>query len=408
MNILFLSHYFPPEGNAPASRTYENARRWVMAGHQVTVITCAPNCPEGVLYKGYSNKLYGREIVDGIDVRRVWTFIAANEGTVRRIANYVSYMVSAVSLSFFVGRPDVIIATSPQFFCGWAGVLASFFRRIPFILEIRDIWPESIVAVGAMNNPRLVHFLERLEKIMYASARHIVTVGEGYRSRLIEKGVQGERISVVMNGVNRSLFNPREPDEKLKQQYNVTNKFVCSYSGTIGMACGLKVVLHAAQILKDRGINDIVFMLIGEGASRKELEAEALAMRLDSVVFTGRQPKEMMPAFLGISDVCLVHLRKTDLFTTVMPSKIFEAAGMAKPIINGVGGFAAEFIQKAGAGVNIEPENSEQLVDALLRLRQEPRLRAAYGAAGRDYVTAHYDRDKLAQEYLDVIVSVIA
>lgn len=403
MKILFLSHYFPPEGNAPASRTYENARRWVADGHQVTVITCAPNCPEGVVYKGYANKLYQRERVDGIDVRRVWTYIAANEGTVRRIVNYVSYMVSAFIFSFFVKRPDVIIATSPQFFCGWAGVLVSFFRRIPFILEIRDIWPESIVAVGAMNNPRLVRFLERLEKIMYASAKHIVTVGEGYRQRLIEKGVPGERISVVMNGVNRSLFNPRAPDETLKQQYNVTNKFVCSYSGTIGMACGLRVVLDAARSLKERGIGDVGFMLIGDGASRKELEAAALEMRLDNVVFTGRQPKEMMPEFLGISDVCLVHLRKTDLFTTVMPSKIFEAAGMAKPIINGVGGFAAEFIQKAGAGINIEPENSGELVEALLRFRQDPVLRKTCGASGRDYVISHYDRDKLAQVYLDVI-----
>lgn len=405
MNILILSHYFPPEGNAPASRTYENSRRWVEAGHQVTVITCAPNCPEGVVYKGYSNKLYQRERVDGIDVWRVWTYIAANEGTVRRIANYVSFMVSAFCFSFFVKRPDVLIATSPQFFCGWAGVLVGFFRRIPFILEIRDIWPESIVAVGAMNNSRLVGFLERLEKIMYASARHIVTVGEGYRQRLIGKGVPAERISVVMNGVNRSLFTPRAPDEKLKRQYNVINKFVCSYSGTIGMACGLRVVLDAARILKHRGMDDIVFMLIGDGASRKELEGEALEMRLDNVIFTGRQPKEMMPEFLGISDVCLVHLRKTDLFTTVMPSKIFEAAGMAKPIINGVGGFAAEFIRNAGAGVNIEPENSAQLIDALLRLRQDPMFCESCGAAGRDYVIARYDRDKLAQEYLDIIFS---
>ena len=259
-----------------------------------------------------------------------------------------------------------------------------------------------------MNNPRLVHFLERLEKIMYASARHIVTVGEGYRQRLIEKGVPGERISVVMNGINRNLFSLRRPDDDLKRQYGVSGKFICSYSGTIGMACGLGVVLDAAQMLKDRNVHDIVFMLIGEGASRKDLECQARERLLGNVVFTGRLPKEKMPDFLAVTDVCLVHLRKTDLFTTVMPSKIFEAAGMAKPIINGVGGFAAEFIQKDGAGINIEPENGNQLVDALLLLRQNPVLCATFGNVGHEYVAANYDRDKLAQEYLDVIVRIIA
>lgn len=403
MRILFFSHYFPPEGNAPASRTYENCKRWVRAGYDVTVITCAPNCPEGVVYDGYKNKLYAREVVDGIDVRRVWTYIAANEGTVRRILNYVSYMVSAFLCSFLVKRPDIVIATSPQFFCGWAGVLSRFFRRVPFILEIRDLWPESIVAVGAMRASRLVRVLEWLEKIMYASAGHIVTVGDGYRRRLLEKGVPAERISVIMNGVSRDLFTPCAPDETLKQQLGVAGKFVCGYTGTIGMACGLEIVLEAARKLKERGIEDIVLMLVGDGASRKSLEKQALEQKLDNVIFTGRQPKEKMPEFLSISDVCLVHLRKSDLFTTVMPSKIFEMAGMARPIINGVAGFAAEFIDKAGAGINIEPENCEQLIEALLKLRSDPELRETLGHAGREYVVRHFDREKLAEDYLEII-----
>jgi glycosyltransferase involved in cell wall biosynthesis len=403
MRILFFSHYFPPESNAPASRTYENCKLWVHAGHEVTVITCAPNCPEGKVYDGYKNELYAREVVDGIDVRRVWTYIAANEGTVRRIFNYVSYMVSAFLCSFLVKRPDIVIATSPQFFCGWAGVLSRFFRRVPFILEIRDLWPESIVAVGAMRVSRLVRVLEWLEKIMYASADHIVTVGDGYRRRLLEKGVLTERVSVIMNGVSRDLFTPCAPDEALKQQLGVAGKFVCGYTGTIGMACGLEIVLEAAHKLKERGIKDIVLMLVGDGASRKSLEKQAHERALDNVIFTGRQPKEKMPEFLSISDVCLVHLRKSELFTTVMPSKIFEMAGMARPIINGVAGFAAEFIDEARAGINIEPENSEQLIEALLKLRKAHELREALGHAGREYVLRHFDREKLAEDYLEII-----
>ncbi|MBN1664249.1 MAG: glycosyltransferase family 4 protein [Deltaproteobacteria bacterium] len=406
MRILFFSHYFPPEGNAPASRTHENASRWVKAGHQVTVITCVPNCPDGVVYEGYKNKLYQREFIDGIDVRRVWTYIAANEGTVKRILNYVSYMASAILFSFFVRRPNVIIATSPQFFCGWAGAISSFLRRIPFILEIRDIWPESIVAVGALRKSLLTRFLEWMELKMYASADHIVTVGDGYRRKLLQKGVAEDKLSVVMNGINRDLFEPREPDAALKSKWKCDGKYICSYSGTIGMACGLTIMLDAAEKLKERGIDDILFMLIGDGAMRKELTAQALQRGLDNVIFTGRQPKEMMPAFLSITDVSLVHLRKSDLFTTVMPSKIFEASGMAKPIINGVEGFAAEFIQNAGAGINIEPEKSDQLIDALLKMKNNPVVSQSCGMSGRAYVTTFFDRDKLAQDYLNVIEKV--
>ena len=190
MRILFFSHYFPPEGNAPASRTHENCKRWVRKGHKVIVITCAPNVPDGVVYEGYRNKLYQRENVEGIGVIRVWTYIAANKGTTRRIMNYVSYMLSAVFFALFLKRPSVVIATSPQFFCGWAGVIVSRLRRVPFILEIRDIWPESIVAVGAFRSKRLLRILEWLELKMYAAAHHIITVGKGYKRKLIEKGVQ--------------------------------------------------------------------------------------------------------------------------------------------------------------------------------------------------------------------------
>jgi glycosyltransferase involved in cell wall biosynthesis len=407
MRILFFSHYFPPEGNAPASRTHANAKRWVAAGHEVTVITCAPNCPEGKVYQGYKNRLLSRETVDGIQVRRVWTLIAANEGTLLRTANYLSYMFSAALYSLVVRRPDVMIATSPQFFCGWAGAISSVLRRVPFILEIRDIWPESIVAVGAIRKSPAIRILEWMEHLMYAAAERVVTVGDGYRKRLLERGVPDAKISVVMNGVDRELFRARECPASFRRTWQIENKFVCSYIGTIGMACGLDVVLEAAGELKRRGVRDVVFMLVGDGASRKNLQSRAQAEGLDNVIFTGRQPKEAMPDFLSASDVCLVHLRKTELFTSVMPSKIFEAAGMGKPIINGVGGFAAEFITKAGAGINIEPENSSQLVHALLEMKDNPSVSVAYGKAGHDYVIKNFDRDKLAGEYLAMIELVL-
>jgi glycosyltransferase involved in cell wall biosynthesis len=403
MRILFLSHYFPPEGNAPASRTFENCRRWVRKGHDVTVGTCAPHHPNGIVYDGYENRWRHRERIEGIEVIRVLTHVAANKGTVRRILHYLSYLFSASMASLEVDSPDVIIATSPQFFCGWAGVIASRLHRVPLLLEIRDIWPESIAAVDAIRSGGVMRTLERLELEMYAASRHIVTVGEGYRRCLHDKGVPDNRISVVMNGIDREIFHPLSPDPELRRRIDVGDRFVVSYSGTIGMACGLDIVLRAADALRHKGRNDIVFLLVGDGAVREELQAEAERRSLDNVIFTGRQDKSLMPSFLAISGASLVHLKKTDLFTTVMPSKIFEAFGMARPIIIGVPGEAGDLVERAGAGVAIEPENAEQLVAAVEQLADDQALCERLGRAGHAYGIRHHDRDNLAEDYLQVI-----
>jgi len=403
MKILFFTHYFPPEGNAPASRTYENCKKWIRLGHQITVITCAPNVPDGIVYKGYKNKLFQREKIDGIDVIRAWTYITANKGTIRRIINYVSYMFSSVFFSLFIKKPDMIIATSPQFFCGWAGVIASRIRSVPFILEIRDIWPESIVAVGAMKNKKLLNILEWLELKMYAAAQHIVTVGQGYKEKLVEKGIKEEAISVITNGFDSEIFYPRQLDKKFNRLYKPNHEFVCSYIGTIGMACGLDIVLRAAKLLKDRKRNNIKFLLVGSGAVKEQLRRQADEIGLNNIVFIDRQDKNHIPDFISVSDVCLVHLKKAALFKTVLPSKIFEAAAMAQPIILGVEGYAAQFLKEANAGICIEPENAEQLVEAVEHLADNSKLCRLYGQSGYEYVKKYYNRDQLANKYIDII-----
>ena len=403
MDILFLSHYFTPEGNAPANRVHALTRAWVAAGHRVRVVTCAPNVPDGVVYPGYANRWRHRETIDGVEVTRVWTYLAPNKGTGKRILNYVSYLASALPAVLFARRPDVIIATSPQFFCGWTGVLYRWFRRVPFIVEIRDIWPESIEAVGALGNKRVLRLLERMERTMYRTADHVVTVGEGYRKRLIGRGVPAENISIVMNGVDVDRFEPRPPDAELRRKWGLEGRFVCSYIGTVGMACGLGTVLDAAQRLRQEGDDRITFLIVGDGASLEDLRKDAAARGLTNVVFTGRQPKELMPAFLASSDACLVHLRKTDLFTSVMPSKIFEAAGMSRPIVMGVDGDARGIVEAAGAGVHMEPENADQLVAAVRQLAADPALCERLGRSGFAYIRERFDRARLAADYLAIL-----
>ncbi|PQO38064.1 glycosyltransferase family 4 protein [Blastopirellula marina] len=402
MRILFFSHYFPPEVNAPASRTFEHCAQWVAEGHDVTVITCAPNCPDGVVYEGYKNTFRSQtEEVQGIKVIRVWTYVAPNAGTIRRILNFVSYMISAVMASLWLKRPDVIIATSPQFFCGWAGVIASRLKRTKFVLEIRDIWPESIEVVGALRNRTLLKVLEFLERRMYLAADHIVAVGEGYRQKIIEKVNVAERTSVVMNGVDLSSFVPREPDIDFKRKWNLEGKFVCSYIGTIGMAHGLDVVIRAAKLLAAKGRDDIRFCLVGDGAVREKLQQEAQAAGVDSMVqFTGRMAKAEMPTVLASSDVCLVHLRGVELFGTVIPSKIFETMAMCRPIIMGVRGEACAMVLEAGAGVEMEPDSETSLLSAIEPLADNPAMTNELGVSGREYVTRNFDRKVLAKRML--------
>ena len=407
MKILFLTHYYTPEGNAPASRVSALAERWAASGHDVTVLTGVPNVPDGVIYPGYRNRWTQRETINGVKVLRVWTYIAPNKGTVRRIVNYLSYMHSAFWHGLWVDRPDVLIATSPQFFCGWAGVRLSWWRRLPFVLEIRDIWPESMSAVNAGLPAPALKYIGWLERRMYRSADRIVTVGQGYVEKLRERGVPAEKISVVMNGVDKKLFYPRPVNEELRAQYGLTGKFVCSYIGTIGMACGLRSALDAAQLLKERGRDDIRIVLVGDGAQRESLQREANERKLDNVVFTGRRPKAEMPEWVASSDVNLVHLKKSDLFETVMPSKIFESAGCARPILMGVKGFAKKIVMDAEAGVSVEPEDAVGIADALEKLAADPELCRRLGDNALRNIAARYDRDVQADDYLKILEDLV-
>ncbi|WP_413431198.1 glycosyltransferase family 4 protein [Crateriforma spongiae] len=409
MKILFFTHYFPPEVNAPATRTYQHCKRWVQEGHDVTVVTCAPNCPDGVVYEGYRNRFRKQtESVDGIKVVRVWTYVAANSGTLPRIANYVSYFFSAVLASLTLSRPDVIVATSPQFFCGWAGVWASRLKRAPLILEIRDIWPESIAAVGAMKKGLLTKYLEWLEKRMYRAADRIVAVGTGYRDNIIAKVPKtADIISVVTNGVDADRFQPLDPDPTFKASYGLTDQFICSYVGTIGMAHGLEVVIEAAIQLKAQGRQDIAFLLVGDGAKREELTRMATENGVNDLVkFTGRLPKERMPTVIASSDCSLVHLRGTELFGTVIPSKIFELMAMERPIIMGVRGPAQDIVLEAGGGQPMTPDDPEDLVRIVTQMADSKSETSASGKAARAHVLQHYNRDHLAGQMLETICSV--
>ncbi|MBT6095041.1 MAG: glycosyltransferase family 4 protein [Rhodospirillaceae bacterium] len=399
MKILFLTENFPPETNAAATRVYERACYWAKWGHEVTILTCAPNFPEGRLYDGYRNSWRSVEEMDGLRIVRVKTYMAANRGTVKRMLDFLSFMVSAFGAGLFERRPDIIAATSPQFFAAVGGWALGAVRRVPFVFELGDLWPASIVAVGAMRPSLGLRLMEKLELFLYRRAAAVVALTHAFKQNLVERGIDADKINVVINGVDTWRYGPRERDTDLATETGLAGKFVVGYVGTHGMAHALSNVLDAAEQLADTPA--IAFLLAGGGAERDDLVAEAKRRGLENVIFLERQPKDRMPAVWSLCDVALVHLKNSDVFRDVIPSKMFEAMAMGLPVLMASpAGEASEILEKDDAGLHVPAEDPAALADAVRRLHQEPselkRLAAASLAAAPSHSREAQARDMMA------------
>ena len=403
MHILFLTDNFPPEVNAPASRTFEHCSEWVRAGHQVTVITGTPNFPKGKVFDGYRNRLWQTETMSGIRVIRVWTYITANEGFAKRTLDYLSYMVAGFLASLFVRRVDVVVGTSPQFFTVCAAYMAGLLKRVPWIFELRDIWPESIRVVGAMKQSKLLDLLEKVELFLYRNSTAIVSVTHAFRASLIRRGVSEDKIHVVTNGVDVGRFSPREKDAELLEQHGLQGRFVAGYIGTHGLAHALDTVLDTAKALKKAPDGDrFRIILLGDGAQKAALRQRAQNEGIDNVIFVDSVSKDEVVRYWSLLDVSIIHLKKDELFTTVIPSKLFECMGMAIPVLHGVPGESAGIVEREDVGLLFEPENPEALVDGLRRLGDDPALLARFRANG-PVGAERYDRSTLAAEMLEML-----
>lgn len=398
--ILFLTHYFPPEVNAPANRTFEHCRIWAKEEDiEVTVITNFPNHPEGKIFTGYKNKLISFECKDGISVIRLLTFITANEGFLLRTFNYLFYLLMSFGWGIINARKyDILVATSPQFFCGLSGALISKVTRVPFVLELRDLWPESIVAVGAIKNKSIIKILETLELWLYNSARLIVSVTASFKKELIKKGIKEEKIEIIYNGVDVTSFIPCDYITDKELEKFLSENWCVGYIGTLGMAHGLNTLINAASHLVDKKINIII---IGSGAERGNLEKIIENKKLTNIKIFPMMPRDEAAEVLKRLKVFIVHLKKNDLFKTVIPSKIFEGMALKKAILIGVDGEAREIIENSGCGFYFEPENEIALVYKIIEMKENEHLLDQMGRTGYDYLLANYDRNVLAKKMIN-------
>jgi glycosyltransferase involved in cell wall biosynthesis len=407
MRILYLSQYFPPEVGATQTRAYEMARYLVSAGHQVTMLTEVPNHPSGIIPPEYRGKLWERSNLDGIDVIRVWVKTSPQKTFATRMTFYLTFMVSAALAGLVLarGRYDALYATSPPLFVGGAALALSVLRRTPMVFEVRDLWPESAVALGELRSPRAVALAGKLEKTCYNRARRLVVVTEGIRQRLVERGF-GSKLALIPNGANTDLFRP-DPAAgvALRTGLGLAGKFVVLYAGIHGIAQGLETALQAAQQLQ--AAPDVHFVFVGEGPKKAELLAMKERLGLANVMMLPERPRSDMPAFLSAADVALVPLRRLELFEGALPSKMFDAWACGCPVILSIDGEARRVLKQADAGLFVEPEDAGQMAQAILQLKGDPALLCRYRDNGRRFVEENYSRQQLASRLERLLLAVI-
>lgn len=394
---------------APSARASELARHWADAGHQVSVLTGFPNHPTGVVPAAWRSRLRGltfHENVGEVDVFRTWLWPLPNFKAHERMRNYVSFCISAGLRGLLLPRPDVIIASSPQLLVGLSGWWLAFTRQIPFVFEVRDLWPESLTAVGVGGeNSLLHHTLAAIAKFLYQRADRIVVVTAAFKDHLIGRWrVPAEKIDIVENGVETDLFAPADRDSiaALRRELSAESRFLVCYIGTMGMAHGLETLLDAAAKLQSEN-PAVLFLLIGEGAEKERLRELAQSRRLKNLRFLDQQPREQIAAFICASDVCLVLLKKTDVFKTVIPTKMLEFMSCGRCVILGVQGQAQDILERAGAGLAIEPENAQALAFAINQLAKDRDLARSLGEKGREYILQNFSRANTARKYIGVL-----
>ncbi len=405
MHILFLTENYPPEVNASATRVSERLPYWVRDGHEVTVVTCFPNFPQGQLYPGWRQRLMQVEEAGGVRVVRLRTYISRNEGFLKRTLDFVSFMVAAVLASPRLPRPDVVVATSPQFFAAVGGWIVSRLKRRPFVFELGDLWPASIRAVGAMKANALLDLIEELELYLYRQSAAVVALTDAFKRDLVRRGIDADKITVVINGVDLPRYAPQDKDPGLQSQLDIEGRFVIGYIGTHGLAHDLGNVIEAADLL--RGRPEICFLFVGDGAAKQALMEAARNRGLGNVRFVDPRPKGEMPAYWSLCDVALIHLKNDPVFAEVIPSKMFEAMAMGLPLlVVAPAGEATQIVERERAGVAVSAGQPAALALAVVRLLDDLATRRTL-AANSLAAAPSYSRQRQAENMARVLERVV-
>lgn len=405
MRILFIHQVFLSPSEAGSTRHFELARYLVKSGHQVTIIGSSVNYLTGKADERCAGKFSFTENIDGVDIIKSWTYSKIHKSFFSRFLSFISFMLSSVIVGLKMKKPDVVIGCSPQIFAGVSALIVSRLKGVPFIFEIRDLWPKFAVEMKVLTNSRLIKLAEALEKFLYNKADHFIINSPGFLPHLLSFNISEDKIHLIQNGVDTNMFRPGEKNNDFRAEFDLENKFVVMYAGSHGQANSLHTVIEAARILKEN--NDIMFLLIGDGKKKNELIELKNSYGLNNVMLINAQPKERMPEICRAADVCLAILEKHEAFKTVYPNKVFDYMAVERPTIIAIDGVIREVVEKAGAGVFVEPENPQALADLVLNLRNDKTMLETYGKNARKYVMENFERHRIAEKLHQMLLNIV-
>jgi glycosyltransferase involved in cell wall biosynthesis len=403
VKVLLVSQFYPPEPNSAAQKLSDLARHLRARGHQATVVTGFPNYPDGVLYPGYRRALCRRETIDGVPVFRTFVTVTPKRREFGpRMGNYLSFMLSSIYGALRAGRHDLVYVYSPPLFLGVSGYVISRWFRVPFILDVHDLWPKAPIQMGIVKHPMLVRIAEGLERFLYAKADRVFFYSYWMREETVRSGLPEGKTEVHPLWVDTEVFRPVSDGApaEIRKRHAMGEGLVVMYAGNLGLPQGLDTAIECARLLRDRRVDDVRFVFVGGGADRERLIGLARGHGLENVLFVPSQPVSSMPAFMSAADVLLLHLDKAPFRLGTIPGKLVTYMSCGRAVLAGLEGEGARLITEAGCGVVVEPQNPDAMAEGLLRLRN-PDLRRAMGEAGRRTAVDRFDRQKLLAEFED-------
>jgi glycosyltransferase involved in cell wall biosynthesis len=398
VKFLILTQFFTPEIGASQVRLGYLCRELAAAGHEVQIVTGMPHHPAGRIFAEYRGRFYLRDEWEGSTVHRVWLY-AASGSNLKRLLSYASFVLTCLFGMARAEKPDYIFVDSPPLFLGVSGWLAAKWWSVPLIFNVADLWPDSVRDLGVMKDGALVNFAYALERWIYRHSAVVTAVTEGIRDSLLNvKMIPPEKVLFLPNGVDTSLFRPCAPDQGLKDRLGLTGKQIILYAGNHGYAGAVETVLYAAERLRlDTSYH---FLLVGEGPEKRKLIELAANLGLKNVTFHPQVPLDAVPAFVSISELAVITLRKSQVMAGARPAKTFVMMAGGKPIVMAAEGEAARLIQSAGAGIVVPPEAHESLADAIRTLLSHSSIAAEMGASGRKYVELNFQWSSLVRNWI--------
>jgi len=401
MHILLIHQFLATPNEAGGTRQFELAQHLIRKGHKITFICSTITYLTGKPSSRQKGKFLVRETIDGINIIRTYTFPGLQESFKRRIISFLTFMMSSIIGGLSVGKTDVVIASSPQIFVGISGHLLSKIKRVPFLLEIRDLWPKFAIDIGVLKSQLIIKLSVSLEKYIYKKADYFIINSPGFYDHLEKSGIERKKIFLVPNGVDTKIFSPSDKHNWVRKELGLNEDFVVLYSGAHGLANSLKTVIESARLLQCQ--SDIKIIFVGDGKEKRNLIQLRDKYKLNNVIFVDAQPKRKMPDYCNAADVCLAILKKLDSFKTTYPNKLFDYMACGRPTILAIDGVAREVLEKARAGEFVEPENPQQLASTILKFYNNRDLIKEYGINARSYVEEHFDREKIAEKFNNIL-----